>query len=704
VNGIVNNGVITNIPCAEEITFELFATMGYRVKTLLVDNVLTPVPVNNRYIFSNIFDDHSIEATFEEYPQFIIQFGPNASQNEGGIVFRTDRPDDEYSTVVDSAADCHFTITPDAGFVIDKVYVDDINIPGAVASGTYNFVALRTNHTIYATFKPIMYTITATATANGMINPSGIVPAAHGSTPTFLVLPNIGAELISLKVDGADVPLPTNFTYIFPPVYDNHTIHAQFAKFQYTITTIAGDNGSVAPIDPIVEYGDNKTITFYPVQGYKVDKVWIDGNLNPAAALAGYYTFVNVTANHEIEVTFTKQIFNIIASVSGHGNIAYDGNLILDTETIGVAYDEHSPIFVFNPEDGYIVKQVLVDNVINYQALVLGEYRFLNVKENHTLHVTYAPDHFTIVATAAPGGAISPTGVVVVPTGTDKTFVIAPNAGYELIRVLIDDVEQPLAFTYTFSEVEDDHTITAQFEKLYYNVTFDCQTGAYATPVNGSVSPVEYGSIFMFVVDIEAPYSQSHVMVRANGIVINPDKDNIYTLNNITIDQNIVVDGLTNNQYRLTAKTGNLGGEINPAGVTIVNHGDDMTYKITPDKGYKVNYLVINGISYDPAETYTFSNIKADATIVAYFRYTVGIDEPEAIITVYSYEKTVTILNKDLVPVKQVDIMDMYGRLVWTGQATGDETTIPLNVAAGIYTVRIITEANEISATKVAIK
>jgi hypothetical protein len=89
---------------------------------------------------------------------------------------------------------------------------------------------------------------------------------------------------------------------------------------------------------------------------------------------------------------------------------------------------------------------------------------------------------------------------------------------------------------------------------------------------------------------------------------------------------------------------------------------------------------------------------------VAYFKYTVNIEEPEAIVAVYSYDKTVVIVNTDLVPVKQVDIMDMYGRLVWTGNAVGDETTISLNVAAGIYTVRIITEANEMSATKVSIK
>ena len=42
-------------------------------------------------------------------------------------------------------------------------------------------------------------------------------------------------------------------------------------------------------------------------------------------------------------------------------------------------------------------------------------------------------------------------------------------------------------------------------------------------------------------------------------------------------------------------------------------------------------------------------------------------DENEATITVFSRPNVVTILNENLIPVKQVEIMDLYGRLVWIG-------------------------------------
>jgi hypothetical protein len=63
----------------------------------------------------------------------------------------------------------------------------------------------------------------------------------------------------------------------------------------------------------------------------------------------------------------------------------------------------------------------------------------------------------------------------------------------------------------------------------------------------------------------------------------------------------------------------------------------------------------------------------------------------------------VTILNESLVPVKQVEIMDMYGRIVWIGQRFTEKIEISLNVANGIYGVRVTTDNNQFT-TKVVIQ
>jgi hypothetical protein len=63
-------------------------------------------------------------------------------------------------------------------------------------------------------------------------------------------------------------------------------------------------------------------------------------------------------------------------------------------------------------------------------------------------------------------------------------------------------------------------------------------------------------------------------------------------------------------------------------------------------------------------------------------------------------------VNEKLVDIQQVEIMDMYGRVVWIGRdgARTVSTEITLNVAVGIYGVRITTEDGQNLTTKVVIQ
>jgi hypothetical protein len=81
----------------------------------------------------------------------------------------------------------------------------------------------------------------------------------------------------------------------------------QAATPTYTITAVAASNGSVSPSGSVsVNQGDSQTFYFYPDTGYEIGQVLIDGENNTTAVTNGSYTFVNVTDNHTIFVTFTQ--------------------------------------------------------------------------------------------------------------------------------------------------------------------------------------------------------------------------------------------------------------------------------------------------------------------------------------------------------------------------------------------------------------
>jgi len=696
--GTITPDGTTIVDCGTNITYNFVTELGYRVSTLVVDGVSVPVPASKSYTFTNVKAPHTIHVEFEEFPYYIIQFGPDASQNAGGVVYPTLFPGALYYVAVDSATVAYsFSIVPDAGYMIDHVYVDNFNNAQAVQTGTYTFYNLHGHHTIYATFKPIMHTITATTTVGGNINPSGAVQVSQGSDQTFFIYPNEGYHLLAVYMDDNIV---STGDYTFYNVQANHSIHAVFAINTYTITPSAGANGTISPNTvQTVNHGTNKTFTFSPANGYKVNQVLIDGTPDAGAALAGNYTFLNISDNHTIHVTFTKQTYMITSTSGPNGTVTPLGVEYVD-------YWEHSEVYTFDPAPGYHIKQVLVDGKNDPLAVFNQEYRFLNVSENHILNVFFAKNEFTITATATQGGAINPAGKVTVPNGENKTFFINPSVGYKLIHVIVDGINQEEAVNtgmYIFEDISADHTISAQFEKVSYEVILPDAEGAYVIATGGSISPVASGGKYTFVVEMKEGYTacKPTLVVRANGMVLNPVAGE-YVISPILSDQIVTIEGIKLNTYQIVAKAEN-GGDIKPAGTFVVTHGESKTFEILAHPKYAIADVVINGESKGVMDSYTFNNVKENATLTAYFNWSpVGIDENEASLVVFSHRNMITIENKELVPVKQVDVMDMYGRLVWTGQALGEKTEITLNVANGIYNVRILTEAG-FATTKVSI-
>ena len=190
-----------------------------------------------------------------------------------------------------------YTIKANEGYFIQSVKVDNVE-KGAIE--TYTFERVTTNHTITVTFAPKELAITASAGTGGSISPSGTVKVKYGEDKSFTITPNEGYEIKSVTVDGQDKGKITSYT--FEDVKEAHTISATFVKKTFKITASAGAGGSISPNGTsTVSYGDSKTFTITPAQGYKVKSVVVDG-VNKGELTT--YTFSNVKAAHSISVTF----------------------------------------------------------------------------------------------------------------------------------------------------------------------------------------------------------------------------------------------------------------------------------------------------------------------------------------------------------------------------------------------------------------
>ena len=68
----------------------------------------------------------------------------------------------------------------------------------------------------------------------------------------------------------------------------------------------------------------------------------------------------------------------------------------------------------------------------------------------------------------------------------------------------------------------------------------------------------------------------------------------------------VVFSGIVPTTFSITANAGT-GGTISPSGNIVVNQGAEATFSITPNTGYAIEDVKVDGASVGTVTSYTFS-------------------------------------------------------------------------------------------------
>lgn len=153
---------------------------------------------------------------------------------------------------------------------------------------------------------------------------------------------------------------------------------------------------------------------------------------------------------------------------------------------------------------------------------------------------------------------------------------------------------------------------------ITYSITVTQATGGTITPVT-QVGIASGSSSSSFTATPTSCYTFASWTIDGspNASTVNP-----YTFTNVTANHTLTaVYTLKTNS--ITASAG-ANGIISPNGATAVNCGADQTYTITPNSGYAIDDVLVDGVSVGPVTTYTFTNVTAAHSISATFKVYVG--------------------------------------------------------------------------------
>lgn len=499
-------------------------------------------------------------------------------------------------------------------------------------------------------YKMPSYTITAQAGENGSISPDGEQAVEFRSDVTYTITPNEGYLVDEVLVDGVKVN-PT-FTdrvaaYTFEGVRASHTISATFRSeaLPLEITAVAGEHGTITP-DGTTEImaGESQTYTITPDEGYEVADVKVDGK---SVGKVTTYTFENVVANHTIEATFQliPSEYTITATPGQHGTIDPSGEVTVERET--------DKTFTITPDEGFKVADVLVDGK---SVSAVTEYTFENVVANHTIAVSFSRE---------PGVAVLPEGAVNLITPNTETEGGTYENGVAGVTVPADALEGSLIFTGLDGlTAGDTFVFSTQLyldaigkegwngPRLYFRRADDNNyLTVIFTPAQVSVYGAIKGEGFGDWGDWRSDKFGCKVGEPIDVIIVSaPDTVSVYVNGQLLIDEapmpetdepmapyiGLLASGggtsftatgtavykLTEDldvENTITATAGE-GGSISPEGASQVFVNAGLTYTITPNGGYEIEDVLVDGKSVGAVNTYTFTNVVEDHTIEATFQ------------------------------------------------------------------------------------
>ena len=308
----------------------------------------------------------------------------------------------------------------------------------------------------------------------------------------------------------------------------------------YTITVAANalssESGTALPFVVSAEWSAKGTASDY--KPYTADELEEPMTLKAETAIASMTDY-----SKEIQTTGeVNGTINFVAGISSvDGKWYSNGIQEYDLFTIALGVLNTVPEWEsYYKEEGFVALLAAIET--------LRTNNLSGKIDANTVEAVY-PNPNTITATAGTGGTITPSGSVQVEYGSDQTFTIKANSGYTITDVIVDGQSKGAISTYTFKNVQDNHTINATFRR----------TGG-----GGVVTPT---------------------------------------------------------QYTITAEAGD-GGSISPSGKVRVDRGDDQTFRITPDDGYEIADVLVDGKSVGAVSRYTFENVRASHTIEVVFERT----------------------------------------------------------------------------------
>ena len=604
---------------------------NYHLEYVTVNGMeVTPIPsnINGQYFLTldPVMEDKDINVVVEIDSTYIVYVVNDGQGTINGhyVVDGTATYPAVFTESLVGYSNFLTTVMPAPGYHVASIVIDGVEHTNI---SDYLFEHLFGVHTVVVRFEKNHYYITTVGYGNGTVSEGNDFDYDPEYTYTFTATPEAGYRIANIFRNNEALVVAdpvTGYTETLTNILSDYHYEVYFEQNVYTVTATAGINGTITPAGTTsYVFGQDAEFNVNADQGYFIASVTVDGTpilFEPNIEMTSYtYTFDNIAANHTISATFAQKMFTVTVNAGAHGTITpATGNYAYGTDVV----------LTITPNAGYTIADVTVDG---NSVGAVSTYTIPYITSDHTVAATFAAIQYTINASASVGGTITPDGATLVAHNGSQSYTISANAGYHVAAVYVDGASVGAVTSYNFTNVTADHQIYALFESNEFTITVN-------QPLHGTITPgtttVSAGATPAFVITPDYGYEVTQITVNGSNVALAnvPNVNGIYTYTFAAVNANQTITATMAAKTFTINATAGANGSITPNGNSTVAYGGSKSYTITPNAGYEVNAVTVDGINMGAITSYTFTNVTANHTINATFKM-VDCDVPTFLYT-----------------------------------------------------------------------
>ena len=375
--------------------------------------------------------------------------------------------------------------------------------------------------------------------------------------------------------------------------------------------TVGGSDGKISGVTDKMEYRMAGERSYTACSGTEID------NLSAGNYFVRYAEDNNHFASTDAEVTVGEgtPLADCTITFSGNGGSGSMGPVIVKAETNYIL-----PVCGFTAPTDQEFKAWEISGTeykVGDTYTVSGDTEIKALWENSVI----TPTTYTVTVSNDGNGTGTATPSTAA-TGTEITLTAMPKEGYHFKEWQVISGGVTIK-NNKFLMPNDNVEVKAIFEKdapapTEYTITYDLAGGT------AEGNPDTY-TIETRTFTLKNPTKSGYTFTGWSGTGLDGENNMTVTIptgstGNRTYTAHWRYNGSGHSYSYYTIKaTAGAGGSISPSGNVSVREGRDQTFTITPDKGYAVANVKIDGKSIGAVKSYTFENVSRTHTIEVIF-------------------------------------------------------------------------------------